>query len=224
MTDYRQEQEMEIEALQAILMDDIKEISSADCSLRTTFPCFQITVSPKDDDEEEPTSIPGQEASVVGYRDAYYAGDLDKRRSTSSNVFTLTGGAVSWRSRLQDNTVLSTTEAEYAAASETCKEAIWLARLVGDLGISAEAMENLGMAMMYTLVTSAKEWLRERYNETFESEGEEESDEEEKDEVIELHGEAVTVETFLAWRERFEAELALERARYGLNFYIVFSM
>jgi len=27
------------------------------------------------------------------------------------------------------------------------------------------------------------------------------------------HGEPVTVETFLAWRERFEAELALERAK-----------
>lgn len=31
--------------------------------------------------------------------------------------------------------------------------------------------------------------------------------------VIIPHGEPVTVETFLAWRERFEAELALERAK-----------
>ncbi|MBA0824683.1 hypothetical protein Goarm_021333, partial [Gossypium armourianum] len=30
--------------------------------------------------------------------------------------------------------------------------------------------------------------------------------------VIIPHGEPVTVDTFLAWRERFEAELALERA------------
>lgn len=31
--------------------------------------------------------------------------------------------------------------------------------------------------------------------------------------VIVPHGEPVTVDTFLAWRERFEAELALERAK-----------
>ena len=33
---------------------------------------------------------------------------------------------------------MSTTEAEYIAMLEACKEAIWLARLVGDLGIFVE--------------------------------------------------------------------------------------
>ena len=63
---------------------------------------------------------------------------MDKRRSTSGYVFIFTGGVVSWRSRLQNCTSMSTTEAEYIAASKACKEAIWLARLVGDLGISIE--------------------------------------------------------------------------------------
>jgi hypothetical protein len=31
--------------------------------------------------------------------------------------------------------------------------------------------------------------------------------------IIVPHGEPVTIDTFLAWRERFEAELALERAK-----------
>ncbi|MCO5559160.1 hypothetical protein L7F22_012753 [Adiantum nelumboides] len=39
---------------------------------------------------------------------------------------------------LQSCVTLSTTEAEYVAASEACKEAIWLTRLVGDLGIVRE--------------------------------------------------------------------------------------
>ena len=42
--------------------------------------------------------------------------------------------AISWRSCLQDCTSSSTTEVEYVAASDASKEAIWLARLVGDLG------------------------------------------------------------------------------------------
>ncbi|MCO5583423.1 hypothetical protein L7F22_037334 [Adiantum nelumboides] len=50
----------------------------------------------------------------------------------------MAGGATSWRSRLQTYVTQSTTEAEYVAASEACKEAIWLGRLVIDLGIKEE--------------------------------------------------------------------------------------
>ncbi|VVA40018.1 PREDICTED: Retrovirus-related, partial [Prunus dulcis] len=52
---------------------------------------------------------------VVGYVDSDYAGDLDKRRSTTGFVFTIAGGPVSWRSILQSTVALSTTEAEYMA-------------------------------------------------------------------------------------------------------------
>ena len=50
---------------------------------------------------------------VVGYCDSDYAGDLDKRRSTTSYVFTLAKAPVSWKSTLQSTVALSTTEAEY---------------------------------------------------------------------------------------------------------------
>ncbi|MCO5614147.1 hypothetical protein L7F22_068428 [Adiantum nelumboides] len=76
--------------------------------------------------------------SIVGYADADYARDLDKRRSTSGYLYTFAGGAISWFSSLQSCTTLSTTEAEYVAASDACKEAIWLTRLVRDLGIVDE--------------------------------------------------------------------------------------
>ena len=49
-----------------------------------------------------------------------------------------TGGVVSWQSRLQNFTSMSTTEVEYIAALEACKEDICLARLVRDLGITVE--------------------------------------------------------------------------------------
>ena len=45
---------------------------------------------------------------------------------------------MSWTSRLQKCIALSTTEAEYVAATEACKEALWLSRLVVDLGFTGD--------------------------------------------------------------------------------------
>ena len=56
--------------------------------------------------------------------DVDYAGDLDKRRSTTGYVFTLAGGAISWMLKLQETFSLSTTEAKYTVSSGACKEAI----------------------------------------------------------------------------------------------------
>ena len=45
-------------------------------------------------------------------------------------MFTLAGGVVSWVLKLQTVVALSTTEAEYMAATQACKEAIWIQRLL----------------------------------------------------------------------------------------------
>ena len=42
-----------------------------------------------------------QSLNIVGYVDADYAQDLDRRRSTTGFVFTLAGGCVSWRSSIR---------------------------------------------------------------------------------------------------------------------------
>ncbi|CAL8992131.1 unnamed protein product, partial [Prunus brigantina] len=78
---------------------------------------------------------------VVGYVDSNYAGDLDKRRSTTGFVFTIAGGPVSWRSILQSTVALSTTEAEYMAVTEAIKEAIWLQGLLDDLGVQQDHVD-----------------------------------------------------------------------------------
>ena len=60
--------------------------------------------------------------------------DMDDRHSTSGNVFLLAKGVVSWLSKKQATVALSTIEAEYVALSTATQEAIWLRRLLSDVG------------------------------------------------------------------------------------------
>ena len=72
---------------------------------------------------------------LEGFTDADMASDLDGRKSTSGFLFTFAGGAVSWQSKLQKCVALSTTEAEYIAATEAAKEMLWMKRFVQELGL-----------------------------------------------------------------------------------------
>ena len=77
---------------------------------------------------------------IHGFVDVDWAGDLDQRRSTSEYVFNLFGGAVSWMSKKQSIVSLSTTEAEYMAATHARKEAVWLQRLCSSMGLEQGAI------------------------------------------------------------------------------------
>jgi hypothetical protein len=77
---------------------------------------------------------------IHGFVDADWAGDLDRRRSTSGYVFNLFGGAISWMSKRQAIVALSTTEDEYMAATHARKEAVWLQRLCSGIGLVQQAV------------------------------------------------------------------------------------
>ncbi|KAJ9540464.1 hypothetical protein OSB04_026970 [Centaurea solstitialis] len=77
------------------------------------------------------------EISVNGYSDASFQTDRDDFRSQSGYVFTLNGGAISWKSSKQDTIADSTTEAEYIAAYDVAKEAVWLRNFLSDLRVVA---------------------------------------------------------------------------------------
>lgn len=75
----------------------------------------------------------GTNEGVVCYGDADYAGDVDNRKSTSGIISFLRGGPVSWASRQQNTIALSTTQSEYQALAEVCKDAVWLNRVNAEL-------------------------------------------------------------------------------------------
>ena len=75
------------------------------------------------------------EIGITSYTDASFQTDRDDFRSQSGYVFTLNGGAVSRRSSKQDTIADPTTQAEYIAASDAIKEAVWLKNFITDLRV-----------------------------------------------------------------------------------------
>lgn len=67
------------------------------------------------------------------YVDADYGNNMVDRKSFTGYVFIMSGGPISWEARKQRTVALSTTEAEYMALAEACKEAIYLRTLINEL-------------------------------------------------------------------------------------------
>jgi hypothetical protein len=74
------------------------------------------------------------DVGLQGWTDADFMGDTRDTRSTTGMVFTMFGGAVTWQSRLQPTIARSTCEAEYMAAAAGCQEALWLRKVLRDIG------------------------------------------------------------------------------------------
>ncbi len=74
-----------------------------------------------------------RDEELLGYTDANWARDND-RKSTGGYLYKLGGAAISWSSKRQNTIALSSCEAEYMAASEAAKEALWMRRLLNEFG------------------------------------------------------------------------------------------
>jgi len=70
---------------------------------------------------------------LEGWSDSDYAGDLDDRKITSGYVYKLGSGAISWSSKKQAIVTLSTTEAEFVAASSCACQGVWLRKILHHL-------------------------------------------------------------------------------------------
>lgn len=70
---------------------------------------------------------------IQAYSDSDYAEDPDTRKSTTGFLIYYKGGPISWSSKKQSTIALSSTEAEYIAASECCKELMHIKSLLQEI-------------------------------------------------------------------------------------------
>jgi transposase InsO family protein len=89
------------------------------------------------------------------YGDADYAGCLDDRRSVSGYALTLCGGAISWASRKQRTTALSTVEAEFMAMTDVAKDVVWWRSFLGEIGLDMRQPTEVLCDNMGTLALAA---------------------------------------------------------------------
>ena len=71
--------------------------------------------------------------SLLSYVNADWAGDVDDHHSISGYTFVTARGAISLSSKKQPSVALSSTEAEYMAATAAVKEATWLKVLFSEI-------------------------------------------------------------------------------------------
>jgi hypothetical protein len=71
---------------------------------------------------------------LIAFSDADHAGCLDTRKSTSGGLQFMGDKLVSWKSKKQDCTSLSSTESEYVAMSACCAQVIWMRSQLKDYG------------------------------------------------------------------------------------------
>lgn len=75
------------------------------------------------------TFAAGSKMELVGYSDSSHNIDEDDGRSTTGHIFYLNNCPITWCSQKQETVALSSCEAEFMAATEAAKQAIWLQEL-----------------------------------------------------------------------------------------------
>ncbi|GJY34949.1 retrotransposon protein, putative, ty1-copia subclass [Tanacetum coccineum] len=82
---------------------------------------------------------------VSCYTDAGYLTDADDLKSQTRYVFVLNGGVIDWKSGKQSIFAASSVEAEYIAAHDASKEAVWVRKFISGLGVVPTIEEPINM-------------------------------------------------------------------------------
>lgn len=97
--------------------------------------------------------------NLLAFSDANWAEERGSRKSNSGYICMWNGGAISWSCRRQDIIALSSTEAEYVALAETCKEVMWLKKLIKFFNVTSK--------LPTTVFTDSQSCLKMIANEKF---------------------------------------------------------
>ena len=79
--------------------------------------------------------LKGNEITLVTYIDAYQTGSIDDRKSTSGEKLYLGDCLLSWSSKKQPSVSLSTTKAQYIAATPCCTQVILMSQTLEDIQV-----------------------------------------------------------------------------------------
>ena len=80
----------------------------------------------------------GGDGELLAFTNSDYARDMEDRKSTFGYVFLMSSSVVSWCSKKQSIVTLSTTEAEFVAATVYACQGVWMKRILKELGHSDE--------------------------------------------------------------------------------------
>ncbi|GJX45202.1 hypothetical protein Tco_0261878, partial [Tanacetum coccineum] len=78
----------------------------------------------------------GSGFKLIDFSDVDHAECIDTRKSTSRGIQFLGDKLVSWMSKKQDCTVMSSAEAEYVALSASCAQVMWMRTQHKDYGFN----------------------------------------------------------------------------------------
>ena len=92
----------------------------------------------------KPDTIQGR-LILKGVSDSEFAGDRNIRKSVYGYIIYYCGAPISWKSKAGQSVTLSSTEAEYYAASETAKELVFVSNLPKSMKVNYESPVSLLM-------------------------------------------------------------------------------
>nr|GEW27243.1 copia protein [Tanacetum cinerariifolium] len=78
----------------------------------------------------------GSSFELTAFSDADHAGCIDSRKSTSGGIQFLGDKLVSWMSKKQNCTAMSSAEAKYVALSASCAQVMWMRTKLQDYGFN----------------------------------------------------------------------------------------